>query len=159
MKEEVKELYKQLIDAWNNRDARGMAELFSDNGLQIGFDGSKAEGNREIYAHLKPIFEDHPTAPFVTKVKSIRLLGKEVAILHAIAGMIPHGKIAIHPDLNAQQTLVARKINGTWQIELFQNTPAQFHGRSELVDQMTEELNQVIQEWMILSKIKPKSLK
>lgn len=28
------------------------------------------------------------------------------------------------------------------QIQLFQNTPAQFHGRPELVEQMTEELRQ-----------------
>jgi hypothetical protein len=29
-----------------------------------------------------------------------------------------------------------------WRIELFQNTPAQFHGRPELVSEMTAELQQ-----------------
>jgi len=32
------------------------------------------------------------------------------------------------------------KIDGEWRIKLFQNTPAQFHGRPELVEQMTDEL-------------------
>lgn len=146
MKNEIQELYKKLIAAWNNRDGRGMAGLFSEEGVQIGFDGSKVEGKKEIYAHLQPIFADHPTAPFVTKIKSIRFLGADVAILHAIVGMVPPGKTEINPDVNAQQTMVAHKKNGTWQIELFQNTPAQFHGRPELVEEMTEELSQVIQK-------------
>lgn len=141
---EIKELYQKLIDAWNHRDAKGMAELFSEEGVQIGFDGSKLVGNDEILDHLKPIFEDHPTAPFVTKVKSIRSLGTDVAILHAIAGMIPPGKSDIEPKVNAHQTLVAVKENQNLRIELFQNTPAQFHGRPELVEQMTEELKQLI---------------
>ncbi len=137
---EIQGLYQQLIDAWNKRDAQGMAGLFSEQGVQIGFDGSKVVGKAEILAHVKPIFESHPTAPFVTKVKSIRPLGTDVAILHAIAGMIPPGKTDIEPSVNAHQTLVAVKKHENWQIELFQNTPAQFHGRPELVEQMTDEL-------------------
>lgn len=140
----VQKLYQTLITAWNDRDAEGMAKLFSEQGVLIGFDGSKLIGKDEILSHLKPIFEDHPTAPFVTKIKCIRPLGKDAAILHAIAGMIPPGKTDIEPNVNAHQTLVAVKKNGVLQIELFQNTPAQFHGRPELVEQMTEELRELL---------------
>jgi uncharacterized protein (TIGR02246 family) len=87
IQDEIQELYQKLIDAWNKRDAQRMADQFSEQGVQIGFDGSKIVGKVEILSHLKPIFEDHPTAPFVTKVKSIRPLGTDVAILHAIAGI------------------------------------------------------------------------
>ncbi|MEK3906378.1 SgcJ/EcaC family oxidoreductase [Oceanobacillus sp. FSL K6-0127] len=142
--DEIQEIYQKLIDAWNNRDAEEMAGLFAEQGVQIGFDGSKVVGKAEILSHVKPIFEDHPTAPFVTKIKSIRPLGKDAAILHAIAGMIPPGKTDIEPDVNAHQTLVAVKTNSNWRIELFQNTPAVFHGRPELVDQMTEELRELL---------------
>lgn len=142
--DEIQEIYQKLIDAWNNRDAEEMAGLFAEQGVQIGFDGSKVVGKAEILSHVKPIFEDHPTAPFVTKIKSIRPLGKDAALLHAIAGMIPPGKTDIEPDVNAHQTLVAVKINDHWQIELFQNTPAVFHGRPELVDKMTEELRELL---------------
>ncbi|WP_339226315.1 SgcJ/EcaC family oxidoreductase [Oceanobacillus sp. FSL K6-2867] len=145
LQEEIQELYQKLIDAWNKRDAKGMAEQFSEQGVQIGFDGSKVVGRAEILSHVKPIFEDHPTAPFLTKIKSIKPLGKDAAILHAIAGMIPPGKTDIEPDVNAHQTLVAVKINDNWQIELFQNTPARFHGRPELVEQMTEELRELLE--------------
>lgn len=142
--DEINTLYQKLIQSWNKRDAKGMAELFTDQGIQIGFDGSKVIGEAEILSHLTPIFENHPTAPFVTKVKDIRAIGTDAAILQAIAGMIPPGKTDIEPSVNALQTLVAVKKNSVWHIELFQNTPAQFHGRPELVEQMTNELRQLI---------------
>lgn len=142
--DEVRNLYQKLIDAWNRRDAQGMAELFAKRGVQIGFDGSKVIGQEEILSHLKPIFKDHPTAPFVTKVKDIRSLGTRAGILYAIAGMIPPGKKSINPEANAHQTVVVVKEDNDWRIELFQNTPAQFHGRPELIEQMTKELEQLL---------------
>lgn len=141
---EIENLYQKLIAAWNNRDAQAMADLFAEQGVQIGFDGSKVIGQKEILSHLEPIFKNHPTAPFITKVKDIRLLGTDVAVLHAIAGMIPPGKTDIEPKVNALQTLVAVKTDDDWRVELFQNTPAQFHGRPELVEEMTDELQQLL---------------
>jgi hypothetical protein len=67
-----------------------------------------------------------------------------VAILRAIVGMVPPGQTDLNPAVNAHQTLVAAKRAGTWQIELLQTTPAQFHGRPDLVQHMTEELRQLL---------------
>ncbi|WP_313235826.1 SgcJ/EcaC family oxidoreductase [Sporosarcina ureae] len=144
--DEINSLYRRLIEAWNKRDAKGMAELFTEQGIQIGFDGSKMVGREDILSHLASIFENHPTAPFVTKVKDVRAIGTDTAIVQAIAGMIPPGKTDIEPTVNALQTLVAVNKDGNWKIELFQNTPAQFHGRPELVEQMTDELRRLINE-------------
>lgn len=138
--DEIHDLYHRLINAWNSRDAYGMAKLFSEEGVQIGFDGSKVIGREEILSHVKPIFENNPTPPFIGKVKSIRMLGSGIAILHAIVGMVPPGKSEINPDLNAHQTLVAVHRDNTWRVELFQNTPAQYHGSPELIELMTEEI-------------------
>jgi len=142
--EEINSIYQKIIDAWNNRSASGMAELFTDEGELIGFDGSHVIGSKDILSHLKPIFENHPTPPFVSKVKSKRLLGSDIAILRSIVGMIPHGKTELNPELNAHQTLIAVKRDVGWRIELFQNTPAQFYGRPELVEQMTNELKDIL---------------
>lgn len=141
---EIQAVYQQLLDAWNNRNARAMANLFTEDGENIGFDGSQAIGREEIFAHLKPIFEDHPTTPFVSKVKDVRFLSSEIAILRAIAGMVPPGQTDINSKVNTHHTLVAIKKEGNWRIQLFQNTPAQFHGRPELVEQMTDELRKVL---------------
>lgn len=117
-----------------------MARLFTETGESIGFDGSMSKGPQEIHAHLDPIFENHPTAPFVYKIKEVRLIGEEAAIVRAIAGMIPPGESDLKPEVNTHHTLVVVLKDEQWKIDLFQNTPAQFHGRPELVEQMTEEL-------------------
>ncbi len=141
---EVKAIYTQLLDAWNERNAEGMAELYSEDGESIGFDGSQSIGRQEIFSHLKPIFEHHLTARFVSKVKDVRFLSSEIAILRAIAGMVPPGQSDINPNVNTHHTLVVVKSEGDWRIQLFQNTPAQFHGRPELVQQMTQELRELL---------------
>lgn len=142
--DEVHALYQKLLDAWNNRNAREMADLFTEEGESIGFDGSQSIGRDEIFSHLKPIFEHHPTAKFVSKVKGVRFLASDIAILRAIAGMVPPGQSDLNPKVNTHHTLVVVRTEGTWHIQLFQNTPAQFHGRPELVEQMTEELRQLL---------------
>ena len=141
---EMVEVYDQLIRAWNDRDARRMSELFVHKGEMIGFDGSQVVGSTEIYEHLHPIFETHPTAPYVKKVKGVRVLSSNVAILRAIAGMVPPGDTDVNPQVNAHHTVVFVRSDGKWQIELFQNTPAQFHGRPELVEEMTNELRELL---------------
>lgn len=141
---EVQAVYKQLLDAWNNRSARDMADLFADDGVNIGFDGSQSVGSEELFLHLKPIFEDHPTARFISKVKDVRFLSPDIAILRAIAGMVPPQQSDINPKVNTHHTLIVVKKDGDWCIQLFQNTPAQFHGRPELVEQMTEELRELL---------------
>jgi uncharacterized protein (TIGR02246 family) len=141
---EVQELYETLIGAWNRRDANGMAACFAKRGLQIGFDGSTATGPDEIFQHLEPIFTDHPTATYVTKVREVRSLGPDAALLVAVSGLVPPGRAEVSPATNAHQTVLAVREGRVWRIELFQNTPAQFHGRPELVNSMTAELQQLV---------------
>jgi uncharacterized protein (TIGR02246 family) len=101
-------------------------------------------GRAEIVSSIQQIFADHLTAPYVSKVRVVRFLSPEVAVLRAIVGMIPPAQPDLDPNLNALQTLIASKRDGQWRIVLFQNTPAQFHGRPDLVQQMTEELRQLL---------------
>nr|MBA2680348.1 SgcJ/EcaC family oxidoreductase [Ktedonobacteraceae bacterium] len=123
---EVRALYRQILDGWNQRSADAFAVPFAEDGEVIGFDGSQMTGRGEIASTLRHIFAGHATAPYVSKVKSVRLLSDEVAILRAIVGMVPPGQSDLNPAVNAHQTLIAVKHDGTWQIEFFQNTPAQF---------------------------------
>ena len=50
----------------------------------------------------------------------------------------------VNPAANAHQTLVAEEEAGDWRIVLFQNTPAQYHGRPHLVEQQTAELRPLL---------------
>jgi uncharacterized protein (TIGR02246 family) len=141
----MQELYRRLLDTWNSRTAVDMAALFQEDGNVVGFDGSQVNGRAGIESEMGQIFAHHQTPPYVAKIREVRLLTPEVAILRAVAGMVPPGKSDIDPALNAVQTLVAVKASdGEWRIALFQTTPAQFHGRPELVRQLTDELRQLI---------------
>jgi hypothetical protein len=54
--------------------------------------------------------------------------------------MIPPLQTEIHPDRNAVQTIVTVQRDGAWRIELFQNTPAAWHGRDADRRALTAEL-------------------
>lgn len=142
--DEVQALHASLLDAWNNCDAGQMAALYADKGGLVGFDGSVANTPAEIQKHLEPIFRDHPTARFVAKIREVRMIGADAAILRAVAGMVPPGKSEINPKTNAVQTLVASKSSGQWRIEMFQSTPAAFHGQPEEAEKLTKELQALV---------------
>ena len=146
MRDEVTRLFRSLLDAWNARDARAYASLFVNDGNVVGFDGSQMDGADAITRELEGIFASHPTASYVAQVREVRLLAPGVAVLRAAAGMLPPGKTEINPAVNAIQTMVAVSTQDEWRIALFQNTPAQFHGRPELAKALTEELQQVARD-------------
>ncbi len=140
---DVVERYEQLIAGWNEHDADRFAASFADDGAMIGFDGSELAGRDAIREEIGRIFDDHETAAYVAKVRGVRNLSPNVAVLRAVVGMVPPSNSDIAPDRNAHQTVVASRDGGDWRIVLFQNTPAQFHGRPELVEELTDELREV----------------
>jgi uncharacterized protein (TIGR02246 family) len=140
---DARALYDRLITGWNDHDGYAMAEPFADDGVIIGFDGSVSSGRETIGTDMLNIFADHETGRYAVKVQSVRSLGHQVMILRAIAGLVPPGQTAINPETNSHQTVVAEQREGQWKIVLFQNTPAQFHGRPAVVEDMTRELQAV----------------
>jgi uncharacterized protein (TIGR02246 family) len=140
---EIRELYDRLLAAWNDRDVGKFAAFFGTDGVSIGFDGSAATGP-EIRDHLAGVFDDHSTASYVAKVREVRQLGADTVLLRAIVGMLPPGTDRLKPDVNALQTVVAVRDSDSWRVALLQNTPAQYHGRPELVEQHTEELQELV---------------
>ena len=83
---DVNDLYRRLIDEWNANDATAMAALLAEDALVIGFDGSQMFGRNEAESQLAQIFADHRTATYVTKVRSVRQLGADAALLPGFLG-------------------------------------------------------------------------
>jgi uncharacterized protein (TIGR02246 family) len=133
-------LYHDLLNAWDRRDAAAFAALFIEDGFVVGFDGSQMNGRAEIESTLSKIFADHMTATYVGKVKHVRFISADAAVLRAVAGLLPRGQSDINPAANAIQLLVATQQDGMWRIVHYQNTPAQFHGRPDLAEALTNEL-------------------
>jgi uncharacterized protein (TIGR02246 family) len=143
-------LYTEMIAAWNRRDADGFAGVFAENGSAVGFDGSPLNGRAEISATLRDIFASHATAAYVAKVREVRRLTPEVTLLRAAVGMVPPGQSEVNPAVNAIQSVVIVEQDGIPRIALLQNTPAAFHGRPHLAEQMTGELNEVLRTGQIV---------
>jgi uncharacterized protein (TIGR02246 family) len=140
----LEELYRELHDRWNARDASGFAALFEEEGHVIGFDGSEMHGPAEIESELRRIFVDHETAAYVVKVRDVRFLAPDIAQLRAVVGMVPPGQAELNPDVNAIQTMFAIRRDETWRISLLQNTPAQYHGRPDAAASLTAELSELV---------------
>ncbi|HEX6628641.1 MAG TPA: SgcJ/EcaC family oxidoreductase [Gemmatimonadaceae bacterium] len=136
----TRELYTQLLQAWDKRNARNYALLFASDATLVGFDGSQVNGQLDIGAHVSEVFSHHQTPRYVGIVREVRSLAPDVSLLRANSGLVPPGKDDIDPALNAVQSLVAVRKAGAWKIALFQNTPAQFHMHPEQVKALTDEL-------------------
>jgi uncharacterized protein (TIGR02246 family) len=142
----VRALYSALLHAWNERDAEAFAAQFLSEGSMIGYDGSIVDGQAEIAQHIGDVFRHHQTPLYTARVKRVRFLTPESAIVRGHVGMRTAPTLVINPALNAIQSLVAQWVDGAWRVALFQNTPAQFHGRPDLVAAMTEELQRALDE-------------
>lgn len=140
----VETLYRDLLDRWNHGDGAGFGALFREDGSIIGFDGTSVESASRIAEHLAAIFADHEPPAYVSKVREIRALGSDAALLQAVAGLVPPGESQIKPELNAAQTLVAVRRNGDWRIAHFQNTPIALHGRPGEREALTDELQALV---------------
>src|SRR4051794_30897618 len=94
---EVRELYRRIIDGWNQSNGDEFAAPFADDGIVIGFDGSESDGRESIAEEMNRIFADHETGTYVGKVREVRMLGPDAALLRAIAGVVPPGRDDLEP--------------------------------------------------------------
>ena len=141
---EIQSLYREIIDGWNSHNGAVMAASFADDAEVVGFDGSQITGRAAVISEMDRIFASHETSAFVAKVRRVVRLSEDAALLRAVAGMVPPGQNDINPAVNTIHSLVAARRGGRWRVALFQSTPAQFHGRPELVEALSNELRQML---------------
>jgi uncharacterized protein (TIGR02246 family) len=143
-------VYRQLLEAWNRRDADAFAAVFAEDGRCVGFDGSMMNGRAEIASTLRAIFDHHPTASYVAKVREVRAVAPTAVLVRSVVGMVPPDKDEVNPAVNAIQSVVIVENGADMKVALLQNTPAAFHGRPELAQQLTSELTDVLRTGQIV---------
>jgi len=67
-------------EAYNKRDAKAIAALFTDNGEMIDEDGFVTSGREAIESRSAQVFEAFPRATIRIEVESIRLVGTGAAV-------------------------------------------------------------------------------
>jgi uncharacterized protein (TIGR02246 family) len=138
-------LYQQMMEGWNAASGYAFASPFEENGDLVGFDGTYIKGSQEIalfHQHLFDMFLKG--SRLVGKVKSVRFLTSDVAVMHAIGGTMMAGQTDLDPERNSVQTLVAVKRNGKWNLAAFQNTRATYISRPDESQKLTEELQALL---------------
>jgi uncharacterized protein (TIGR02246 family) len=137
---QIRALYARFLAGWNQRSGVTVSSVFADDGEMIDLDGTLRSGRLTIAADMRRLFSEHATPTFVGIVRSVRRLGEDVAVVHAVTGMIPPGSDALEPSLHTVHSLVAVEDAGRWKIAVLQSTPARYGGRSDVLAALTAEL-------------------
>ncbi|WP_448616604.1 SgcJ/EcaC family oxidoreductase [Modestobacter sp. URMC 112] len=137
---QIRALYARYLAGWNQRSGVTVSSVFADDGEIIDLDGTLRSGRLTIAADMRRMFTEYATPTFVGVVRSVRRLTEGVAVLHAVAGMVPPGAEALDPSLHTVHSLVAVEEDGRWKIAVLQSTPARYGGRAETLSALTAEL-------------------
>jgi len=122
----IRSLYSQMIDGWNKGNGEAFASPFAEDGDLVGFDGTHLKGRQEIVSFHQQLFDTFVKGSrLVGKIRNVRFLTPDVAIMHAVGGTIMAGQSDIEPERNSIHTLVVMKeSDDKWRIAAFQNTRA-----------------------------------
>src|ERR687897_553427 len=142
----VRALYQQLMDGWNQGSGEAFAAVFTEDGDLIGFDGTHFEGRAEITTFHQELFDKWLKGTrLVGRVKDVRFLSPDVALMHAVGSTVMRGKSRPSPERDSIQTLVATRQSGEWRLAAFQNTRLRImrNGTTFLVSTFSDLLWQV----------------
>jgi uncharacterized protein (TIGR02246 family) len=121
--EAVRDLYKELMDSWNRGSGEDYAAVFTEDGDLVAFDGTHFEGRGEIAPFHQELFDKWMKGTrLVGRVKDVRFLSPDIALMHAVGSTIMRGKSEPSPERDSIQTLVAIRQNAQWRLAAFQNT-------------------------------------
>ncbi|MDQ3965243.1 MAG: SgcJ/EcaC family oxidoreductase [Actinomycetota bacterium] len=121
----VRGLYQQLMDGWNQGSGAAFAAVFTEDGALVAFDGTHFKGREEIAPFHQELFDKWlKGSRLVGKVKDVRFLSPDVALMHAVGSTVMRGKSEPSPERDSIQTLVAVREGGgdEWRLAAFQNT-------------------------------------
>jgi len=120
----VRDVYQQVMQAWNRGSGAELAAIFTEDGHLVGFDGTHLRGRKEIGPFHQRLFDRWlKGSRLFGQVTDVRFLGADVAVMHALGGTVLRGKRRPAPERDSIQTLVAtREPGGDWRLAAFQNT-------------------------------------
>jgi uncharacterized protein (TIGR02246 family) len=119
----VRDLYRELMDGWNRGSGEAFAAAFTEDGDLVAFDGTHFEGRGEIAPFHQQLFDKWlKGSRLVGKVKDVRFLSPDVALMHAVGTTVMRGQSEPSPERDSIQTLVAVRQDGEWRLAGFQNT-------------------------------------
>src|ERR687885_1684315 len=139
----IRTLYQQMIDGWNKGSGQAFAAPYTDDSDFIGFDGTYMKGRQQIASFHQMLFDKFlKGSSLIGRIRSVRFIAENVAIMIAVGGTVMTGQSDIEPERNSIHAIVAVKHDSNWYFTAFQNSRVQYIGRPEEFQALTEELRQ-----------------
>lgn len=119
----IHDLLERLFDAWNRRDARAFAALFTEDGDYVTGAGEWWRGRRMIEGEVAARFDAAADAPGVARLadRSIRHLVTDAAIAH-LAWSLVTGREPAPERRGVASAVLVRDARGSWLIASLHNT-------------------------------------
>jgi uncharacterized protein (TIGR02246 family) len=117
------ELFARLERTWNAGDATAYSECFTPDCDYITFEGGHLQGrNENAHAHQKLFDTFLKGSKLEGRIKDIRFLTPDVAVLHATGNVRLRWQSRPAPGRESIQTYVAINRDGVWQFASFHNS-------------------------------------
>ena len=130
---ELHDLYRRVLDGWNQGSGEAFAAGWADDGHQIAFDGTHFASRAEIARFHEELFHSHLKGTrLVGRVTGVLFPASDVAVLHARGSTIMAGAAEPSPERDSIQTVVAVRRDDGWRILALQNTRVRPMGRDLL---------------------------
>ena len=115
--------------AYNARDAKSLAEMFSPDAQMIDADGTTVQGREDILKAFEEIFANEPEGVIETEVSDLRYLGPAVAIETGRTVLI---SVPDQPAVINEYTAVHMKSkDGKWLMTMARDTPTEVNDQTE----------------------------
>lgn len=118
------EIPARFVEAWNRKDARAIADLFTENADFVNVVGIWWQNSEEIYkAHEYGLSVIFPQSRLTLGKVKVKMLHPEIAIIHARMNLV--GQTEKKGETAQRHNLflfVARNNGGEWLCESAQNT-------------------------------------
>jgi uncharacterized protein (TIGR02246 family) len=127
--EQIRALYQALLEAWTSGDGNCYAALFSDETEYIVASGQVERGRAEIAAGHQQIFDTWAkNTRLFGQIQSIRPLSLDLFLVIATGAVLMLGQTDPTENERTMYSLIAKKLESSWQFVAYQNTPIQSFG-------------------------------
>lgn len=114
----------RLVTAWAHNDARGVADVFTEDGILILPGDVYKSGRDEIRAFMAAAYAGPFKGTGVTgNPVDLRFVNDTIALIRTHGGILAAGETEIDPELAVLSTWVVTKTDGQWQLAAYQNSP------------------------------------
>lgn len=117
----IRDLLRRLMEAWNRGDGNAYAAQFTEDADYIAPDGTHLQGRQATAQLHQRLFDTVLQGSQLERqrVKSIRFVTPEVAIVHGTSGVRWRWQSKVTPRRMSIQTYVAVKQAGQWRFTAY----------------------------------------